>query len=96
MKKKGLKYISVRLQYLGKGNSYYKITKLKEFLDLLSLYSWFIHKQYSILFFCDIIFFVFSIIFMKVVEYEKKLRHFFTYIYFFYLNIFFFIGDNVC
>ena len=91
MKNKGLKYISVRLQYLRKANSYYKITKLKKNKDVLSLYSWFIHKQYSILFF-----FVFSIIFMKVDEYEKKLRHFFTYIFFFYLNIFFFIGANVC
>ena len=94
MKKKGLKYISVRLQYSRKTNLYYKITKLKK-LDLLSLYSWFIHKQYSILFFVILFFFVFSIIFMKVVEYEKKCRTRF-YLHLFFLFKHFFLYWRQC
>ena len=47
MKKKGLKYISVKLQSLRKANSYCKITKVKKLKIYLSLYSWFIYKQYS-------------------------------------------------
>ena len=72
MKKKGLKYISVRLQYLRKANSYCKIIKVKKLKIYLSLYSWFIYKQYS--YFDVILFFVFGIIFLKVIEYETNCR----------------------